>query len=185
MAFIDSNNLPISEEIPDAGMVNQMNADLPDEGVRSADDDIETTAQEGDFILPYETVLYVGLKDISDIVKKAIDQAQEEGVEINSQIDPDADVPIKISNYEYRVPKVLVPYIGLDLLNSWRKKGLELRETLDQIRSEKQGMIEQPQEHYFMRRFQSLAPLLVARIRIRISKPIHMVCLSQRMIIHI
>ena len=56
-------------------------------------------------------------------------QAQQEGVQIEGA-DPDSDIPIKISNFEYRIPKELVEYIGMQRLETYREKGLELRAQL-------------------------------------------------------
>ena len=122
-----------------AGVVNEPMGDLPVEGgVESVEDDIPTTAKEGDFILPYESVLYVGLNNINIEVKKAMKQAQQDGVQIEGA-DPDSDIPIKISNFEYRIPKELVEYIGIQRLETYREKGLELRAQLEKARGDKEN----------------------------------------------
>lgn len=147
MALIQPN-IPEMEAPPlEAGVVNEPMGDLPTEGgVESVEDDIPTTAKEGDFILPYESVLYVGLNNINIEVKKAMKQAQQDGVQIEGA-DPDADIPIKISNFEYRIPKELVEYIGIQRLETYREKGLELRAQLEKNRGDKEkAFVPPPQE---------------------------------------
>ena len=52
------------------GMVNKAEGALPDEGgVESMKDDVSATAQEGDFILPYESLLFYGFEKINEIVE--------------------------------------------------------------------------------------------------------------------
>lgn len=147
MALIQPN-IPEMESSPplEAGVVNEPVGDLPVEGgVESVEDDIPTTAKEGDFILPYESVLYVGLNNINIEVKKAMKQAQQEGIQIEG-VDPEADVPIKISNFEYRIPKELVEYIGMQRLETYREKGLELRAQLEKGRGDKEKSFVPEQE---------------------------------------
>ena len=146
MALIQPN-IPEMEAPPlEAGVVNEPMGDLPTEGgVESVEDDIPTTAKEGDFILPYESVLFVGLNNINIEVKKAMKQAQQEGVQIEGA-DPDSDIPIKISNFEYRIPKELVEYIGMQRLETYREKGLELRAQLEKNRGDKEKAFVPPQQ---------------------------------------
>ena len=146
MALIQPN-IPEMEAPPlEAGVVNEPMGDLPTEGgVESVEDDIPTTAKEGDFILPYESVLFVGLNNINIEVKKAMKQAQQDGVQIEGA-DPDADIPIKISNFEYRIPKELVEYIGIQRLETYRETGLELRAQLEKNRGDKEKAFVPPQQ---------------------------------------
>ena len=148
MALIQPNISEMEAPPPlEAGVVNEPMGDLPTEGgVESVEDDIPTTAKEGDFILPYESVLYVGLNNINIEVKKAMKQAQQEGIQIEGA-DPDSDIPIKISNFEYRIPKELVEYIGMQRLETYREKGLELRAQLEKNRGDKEkAFVPPPQE---------------------------------------
>ena len=139
MALIQPNIPEMEAPSIGAGVVNEPMGDLPVEGgVESVEDDIPTTAKEGDFILPYESVLYVGLNNINIEVKKAMKQAQQDGVQIEGA-DPDSDIPIKISNFEYRIPKELVEYIGIQRLETYREKGLELRAQLEKARGDKEN----------------------------------------------
>ena len=147
MALIQPNIPEMEAPSIGAGVVNEPMGDLPVEGgVESVEDDIPTTAKEGDFILPYESVLYVGLNNINIEVKKAMKQAQQDGVQIEGA-DPDSDIPIKISNFEYRIPKELVEYIGMQRLETYREKGLELRAQLEKNRGDKEkAFVPPPQE---------------------------------------
>ena len=117
------------------GMVNEAEGALPNEGVTSVEDDVSATAKEGDFILPYETILFVGFEEINNMILEAAAAAEQDGVQV-ADIDPQDEVPIQISNYEYRVPQELIPYIGMDILNALREKGLEFRQQLEAGRGE-------------------------------------------------
>ena len=89
--MMDAEQAPPSPE-PDLepGMVNELEGALPDEGVSSMEDDVSATAKEGDFILPYETILYVGYENINEMVREAASQAQAEGVAMEG-VDPEAE----------------------------------------------------------------------------------------------
>ena len=98
-------------------------------------DDIPMKADEGDYILPYETVILVGLKDLNRYAREAIKLAMANNVDLGgTDIDPTDDVPIKISNYEYHIPKQLVPFFGggKKYLDKLRQEGLELRQRLEE-----------------------------------------------------
>ena len=119
---------------PNMGMVNEPEAMPPQEGgEQSVADDIPQEADEGDYILPYETVLMYGLNQLNRYAKEAIKLAMENNVDLTgTNLDPTDDVPIRISNYEYRIPKGLVPFFGggKKYLDKIRKEGLELRQRL-------------------------------------------------------
>ena len=121
------------------GIVNEAEGSLPNEGgVESMADDVSTTAEQGDFILPYESLLFYGFKEINEMVLQAIDQL---GPEVDLEnVDEGAEVPIQISNFEYRIPRRLVPIIGEEKLEAIRVKGLEFRDQLEAVRSE--GFVE-------------------------------------------
>ena len=129
---------------PEAGFINEPSAMLPQEGgEESVADDIPMEAEEGDYILPYETVLLVGLKDLNRYAREAIQLAMENDVDLSgTNLDPTDKVPIKISNYEYRIPKQLVTFFGggKKYLDKIREEGLQLRKRLD----EEKGAEEQP-----------------------------------------
>ena len=134
--MMDAAQAPPSPE-PDLepGMVNALEGALPDEGVSSMEDDVSATAKEGDFILPYETNLFDGFEELNNLILEAASNAEQDGVQVED-IDPQDEVPIQISNYEYRVPQELIPYIGMDILNALREKGLEFRQQLEAGRGE-------------------------------------------------
>ena len=118
------------------GMVNEPEAMPPQEGgEQSVADDIPQEADEGDYILPYETVLLHGLNQLNRYAKESIKLAMENDVDLTgTDIDPTDDVPIRISNYEYRIPKGLVPFFGggKKYLDKLRQEGLELRQRLEE-----------------------------------------------------
>ena len=136
---LDAPMMPQPQEGADMqnlGFVNDPNAMPPQEGGEmSVADDIPREADEGDFILPYETVLLVGLKQLNRYAKEAMKLASENNVDLSgTQLDPTDDVPIKISNYEYHIPKVLVPFFGggKKYLDKIQKQGLDLRKRLQE-----------------------------------------------------
>ena len=100
-------------DMSNLGMINEQAAQPQQGGAMSVKDDIPREADAGDYILPYETVLLVGLKDLNRYAKEAIDLAMKNGVNLKgTDLDPTDDVPIKVSNYEYHIPKMLVPFFG-------------------------------------------------------------------------
>ena len=123
-------------DMQNLGFVNDPNAIPPQEGGEmSVADDIPREADEGDFILPYETVLLVGLKQLNRYAREAIQLAMKNNIDLaGTQLDPTDDVPIKISNYEYHIPKVLVPFFGggKKYLDKIQKQGLDLRKRLQE-----------------------------------------------------
>ena len=125
-----------------AGLIADPNAVPPqDGGEESVADDIPKEAQEGDYILPYETVILLGLKQLNRYAREAIDLAMKNNVDLGgTDLDPTDKVPIKNSNYEYVIPKQLVPYFGggKKYLDKIRDEGLELRERLQQEEGQQQ-----------------------------------------------
>ena len=132
-------------EMANLGMINEQAAEPQDGGQQSVKDDIPREADEGDYILPYETVLQVGLKQLNRYAKEAIDLAIKNDVNLKgTDLDPSDDVPIKVSNYEYHIPKGLVPYFGggKKYLDKIRNEGLALRKRLEE---EKQPPMQEQQ----------------------------------------
>jgi len=132
-------------EMANLGMVNEQAAAPQNGGQQSVKDDVPREADSGDYILPYETVLEVGLKQLNRYAKEAIQLAIKNGVNLKgTDLDPTDDVPIKISNYEYHIPKGLVPYFGggKKYLDKIRDEGLALRKRLEE---EKQPTAQQQQ----------------------------------------
>jgi len=132
-------------DMSNLGMINEQAAQPQQGGAMSVKDDIPREADAGDYILPYETVLLVGLKDLNRYAKEAIDLAMENGVNLKgTDLDPTDDVPIKVSNYEYHIPKMLVPFFGggKKYLDKIRQEGLDLRKRLEE---EKQPSMQEQQ----------------------------------------
>ena len=127
---------PMEGEGVDIGMINEAEAMPPQEGgEQSVADDVPMEADEGDYVLPYETVLLHGLNQLNRYAKEAIKLAMENDVDLTgTNLDPTDDVPIKISNYEYVIPKGLVPFFGggKKYLDKLRNEGLELRKRLEE-----------------------------------------------------
>ena len=75
---------PMEGEGVDIGMINEAEAMPPQEGgEQSVADDVPMEADEGDYVLPYETVLLVGLKDLNRYAKEAIDLASKNNVDLS------------------------------------------------------------------------------------------------------
>ena len=132
-------------DMSNLGMINEQAAQPQQGGAMSVKDDIPREADAGDYILPYETVLLVGLKDLNRYAKEAIDLAMKNGVNLKgTDLDPTDDVPIKVSNYEYHIPKMLVPFFGggKKYLDKIRQEGLDLRKRLEE---EKQPSMQEQQ----------------------------------------
>ena len=123
-------------EMASLGMDNEPEAMPPQEGGNeSVADDIPQEANDGDYVLPYETVLLYGINQLNRYAKEAIKLAQKNNVDLSAaNIDPEDDVPIKISNYEYVIPKGLVPFFGggQKYLNKIRDEGLAFRQELQE-----------------------------------------------------
>ena len=117
-----------------AGFINDPSAMPPQEGGEmSVADDIPAKTNEESFILPYESVLLAGLNQLNRYAKEAVKLAKDNDVDL-SQVDvnPEDDVPIRISNYEYHIPNALVPFFGggLKYLNKLQKEGIDFRNEL-------------------------------------------------------
>ena len=145
--FQEGGQVPQGAEadMSNLGMINEQAAQPQQGGAVSVKDDIPREADAGDYILPYETVLLVGLKDLNRYAKEAIDLAMENGVNLKgTDLDPSDDVPIKVSNYEYHIPKMLVPFFGggKKYLDKIRQEGLDLRTRLEE---EKQPSMQEQQ----------------------------------------
>ena len=122
---------PIEGGGVDPALINEAEAMPPQEGgTQSVADDISVQANAEDYILPYESVLLVGLNQLNRYAKEAIKLAEENNVDLSaSAINPEDDVPIRISNYEYVIPNGLVPFFagGKNYLDKVRQEGLDFR----------------------------------------------------------
>ena len=92
------------------GLVDDMDGDQ----VTGVEDDLDMETEEGAYVLNADAVELVGLKDLNQLVKDAIDIAIESDIPLPKVVDPTKKVPIKISNGEYVIPAILVPIIGLE-----------------------------------------------------------------------
>ena len=106
------------------GLVDDMDGDQ----VTGVEDDLDMETEEGAYVLNADAVELVGLKDLNQLTKDAIDIAIESDIPLPKTVDPTKKVPIKISNGEYVIPAILVPIIGLENLEKMNKRGLEYRE---------------------------------------------------------
>jgi len=106
------------------GLVDDMAGDQ----VTGVEDDLNMEVEEGAYVLNADTVELVGLKDLNQLTKDAIDIAIESDIPLPKSVDPTQKVPIKISNGEFVVPAILVPIIGLENLEKMNKRGLDYRE---------------------------------------------------------
>ena len=106
------------------GLVDDMDGDQ----VTGVEDDLDMETEEGAYVLNADAVELVGLKDLNQLVKDAIDIAIESDIPLPKVVDPTKKVPIKISNGEFVIPAILVPIIGLENLEKMNKRGLEYRE---------------------------------------------------------
>jgi hypothetical protein len=106
------------------GLVDDMAGDQ----VTGVEDDLNMEVEEGAYVLNADTVELIGLKDLNQLTKDAIDIAIESDIPLPKSVDPTQKVPIKISNGEFVVPAILVPIIGLENLEKMNKRGLEYRE---------------------------------------------------------
>ena len=126
----------VDTDIANLGLVSDQGAAQPQNGgEQSVQDDVAMQANEGDYILPYETVLLTGLNQLNRYAREAIQLAMENNISLQgTDLDPTDDVPIKVSNYEYHIPKVLVPFFGggKKYLDKIREEGLALRSRLEE-----------------------------------------------------
>tara|TARA_R100000781_G_C4081602_1_gene127937 strand:+ start:1447 stop:4059 length:2613 start_codon:yes stop_codon:yes gene_type:complete len=132
-------------DMANLGIINAPAAEPQQGGQKSVQDDIPREADEGDYILPYETVLLTGLNQLNRYAREAIKLAMENDIALTgTDIDPTDDVPIKVSNYEFHIPKVLVPFFGggKKYLDKIRDEGLALRKRLEE---EKQPSMQEQQ----------------------------------------
>tara|TARA_R110000824_G_scaffold399818_1_gene605836 strand:- start:532 stop:3447 length:2916 start_codon:yes stop_codon:yes gene_type:complete len=136
----------VQGDIENLGMINEQAAAMPQNGgQQSVKDDIPREADEGDYILPYETVLLTGLNQLNRYAREAVKLAMENDINLKgTDIDPTDDVPIKVSNYEFHIPKMLVPFFGggKKYLDKIRDEGLALRKRLEE---EKQPSMQEQQ----------------------------------------
>jgi hypothetical protein len=117
-------------------------APAPFNGGTGVEDDLDMEVESGSYVLNAEAVQLVGISDINEVIRDAYSIAMALGKQMPEDYDPQNKVPIRISNGEAVIPKVLVDIIGLDKLEKWNNKGLDIRKQ----REEQQAQQPQPQE---------------------------------------
>ena len=99
----------------------------PSLGGEGVADDLTMEVPEGSYILNSDAVSLIGISDINTVIRDAYTIAAALGQELPADYDPQNKVPIRISNGEAVIPAPLVGVIGLDRLERWNAKGLEVR----------------------------------------------------------
>ena len=115
-------------------------APAPFNGGTGVEDDLDMEVESGSYVLNAEAVQLVGISDINEVIRDAYSIAAALGKQVPEDYDPQNKVPIRISNGEAVIPKVLVEIIGLDKLEKWNNKGLEIRK-----QQEEQPQPQEPQ----------------------------------------
>lgn len=124
---LESSETPNSEEIN----VNEMGFvgdKTPDQVTpkQSIADNRPMNVREDDFLINSPAIEKFGIRNIVNMISRGLEAARDAGVEI---VDIPVDIPkqqlVKIlaSDSEFRVPKNLVPFIGLDTLNRINDQG--------------------------------------------------------------
>lgn len=113
-------------------------APSPFRGGTGVEDDLEMEVDAGSYVLNAESVQLIGISDINAVIRDAYSIAAALGKEVPADYDPQNKVPIRISNGEAVIPKALVDIIGLDKLEKWNQKGLQLRKQKEKFTAEQQ-----------------------------------------------
>jgi hypothetical protein len=121
------------------GVVGDMDgAPAPFNGGTGVEDDLNMEVEAGSYILNAEAVQLIGVSDINKVIRDAYTIAARLGKPMPEDYDPQDKVPIRISNGEAVVPRALVDIIGLDKLEKWNQKGLELRKQKEEFMAQQQ-----------------------------------------------
>ena len=121
-------------------------APAPFNGGTGVEDDLDMEVDAGSYILNAEAVQLVGVSDINNVIRDAYTIAARLGKPMPEDYDPQNKVPIRISNGEAVVPKALVDIIGLDKLEKWNTKGLDLRKQKEKMQAQQQqAQAQEPQ----------------------------------------
>ena len=113
-------------------------APSPFSGGTGVEDDLDMDVEAGSYVLNAEAVQLIGISDINAVIRDAYSIAAALGKPMPQDYDPQNKVPIRISNGEAVIPKALVDIIGLDKLEKWNKKGLELRKQKEEFMAQQQ-----------------------------------------------
>ena len=110
----------------------------PFSGGTGVEDDLDMEVEAGSYVLNAEAVQLIGISDINEVIRDAYAIAVALGKEVPADYDPQNKVPIRISNGEAVIPKALVDIIGLDKLEKWNQKGLQLRKQKEKFMAQQQ-----------------------------------------------
>ena len=110
----------------------------PFRGGTGVEDDLDMEVEAGSYVLNAESVQLVGISDINAVIRDAYTIAAKLGKPLPEDYDPQNKVPIRISNGEAVIPKSLVDIIGLDKLEKWNQKGLQLRKQKEKMQAQQQ-----------------------------------------------
>ena len=113
-------------------------APSPFSGGTGVEDDLDMDVEAGSYVLNAEAVQLIGISDINAVIRDAYSIAAALGKPMPQDYDPQNKVPIRISNGEAVIPKALVDIIGLDKLEKWNQKGLELRKQKEEFMAKQQ-----------------------------------------------
>ena len=121
------------------GVVNDADgAPSPFSGGTGVEDDLDMDVEAGSYVLNAEAVQLIGISDINAVIRDAYSIAAALGKPMPQDYDPQNKVPIRISNGEAVIPKALVDIIGLDKLEKWNQKGLQLRKQKEEFMAQQQ-----------------------------------------------
>ena len=127
---------------PAMDFVNEPGAAPPSELA----DDVSLQAREGDVVFPPESVEVMGLLNMNDMMKAALGLALEVGAVVPADIDPNEKVPVKLTNGEVVVPKVVADALGKERVQEIINKGLKLRaQREEQAKAQQQAPQAAPQ----------------------------------------
>ena len=113
-------------------------APSPFSGGTGVEDDLDMDVEAGSYVLNAEAVQLIGISDINAVIRDAYSIAAALGKPMPQDYDPQNKVPIRISNGEAVIPKSLVDIIGLDKLEKWNQKGLQLRKQKEEFMAQQQ-----------------------------------------------
>ena len=112
--------------------------------IKSAEGDVGV--REGDVVFPPESVEVMGLLNMNDMMKAALGLALEVGAVVPADIDPNEKVPVKLTNGEVIVPKVVADALGKERVQEIINKGLKLRaQREEQAKAQQQAPQAAPQ----------------------------------------
>ena len=109
--------------LPGMEVINDPKAGPPSD----LDDKVPAIAKEGDVVFPPESVEIMGLLNMNDMIKAALGLALEVGAVVPPDIDPNEKVPVRLTNGEVIIPKVVADAVGKERVEEIINKGLKLR----------------------------------------------------------